>query len=110
MPPLTDGRCRYGLGTISGCRCGATQGSAAFSAEFFTRLVRGPTLWTDNVQGCAAVSTELAAFAIIAVAPRTAHTSPLGAMTSPTRVEAFIKPTSLKTDRSSPCVSDRRHH
>jgi hypothetical protein len=47
--------------------------STAFAPEFFARLVAGATLRATNDDLGATVRTELAAFAIVTAAFRTAH-------------------------------------
>jgi hypothetical protein len=108
---LDDLLCRNGVALLNGCRRLARWGawlrfgnrSAAFSAEFFTRLIGDPTLWTGNARGCAVVRTELGPLPIIAAAFQTARTSPLNAVISPGHVDAFIQTPSLRANRLSPC-------
>ena len=68
MPPLTDGRCRYGLGTISGCWRGITQTAAAFTAKAFVRLDGCATFGAGGEEGRPAFRTEFAPFPIFAAA------------------------------------------
>ena len=101
MPPLTASRRRFGLGIISSCWRGITQGDAAFSAEFFVWLDGCSAFCAGGEEGRPAIRTEFAPFPIFAAAFRTAHTSPLESMISPGKVDAFINPASLSTDRLS---------